>query len=42
MIDRLHPSTVIFYGDIPAECKGNIVHVSSFTEKWREAKMLGW
>ena len=42
MIDRLHPSTIIFYGDIPAECKGNIVHVSSFTEKWREAKMLGW
>ncbi len=42
MMERLHPSIIIFYGNIPAECKGNIVHISSFTEKWREAKMLGW
>ena len=27
MISRLQPSKIIFYGDIPDECTGNIIHV---------------
>lgn len=36
MIDRLHPETIIFYGQIPEECTGNIVQIKAFQEKYRE------
>jgi hypothetical protein len=40
---RLQPETVIFYGNIPKECTGNIIRVKSFQEKFREAKTdYGW
>lgn len=42
MINRLHPTKIIFYGDIPDECTGNIVHVKKYTDKFKEAKMNGW
>ena len=42
MMDRLQPETVIFYGNIPDECKGNIIRVKAFSEKFREAKVNGW
>lgn len=42
MVERLNPSTIIFYGKVPEQCKGNIVHVKSFTDKWKEAKTNGW
>ena len=42
MINRLHPETIIFYGGIPDECKGNIVRVKAFTDKFKEAKCNGW
>lgn len=42
MMDKLKPTTVIFYGSIPKECMGNIVHVNSFQEKFREVKMGDW
>nr|DAO35304.1 MAG TPA: protein of unknown function (DUF4417) [Caudoviricetes sp.] len=42
MVEELNLSTIIFYGDVPEECKGNIVHVKSFTDKWKEAKTSGW
>lgn len=42
MISRLHPETIIFYGGIPDECKGNIVRVKAFTDKFKEAKCNGW
>ncbi len=36
MMDRLRPSCVLFYGIIPEECGGNIIHVRSFAEeRWR-------
>lgn len=42
MIKRLHTQTVIFYGNIPEECCGNIIKVRAFQEKFREAKISGW
>lgn len=39
MCDRLKPDKIIFYGNIPKECTGNIVQIKPFTEKWRVAKM---
>lgn len=37
MIERLHPEKIIFYGKIPDECRGNIVRIRQFTDKWNEA-----
>lgn len=42
MIERLQPETVIFYGNVPSECKGNIVHIKAFCEKFKEVKVNGW
>ena len=42
MIERLHPESIIFYGKVPEECKGNIVRVKSFSDKFNEAKCNGW
>lgn len=42
MIKRLEPTTIIFYGNIPEECTGNIVRINSFQEKWKEAVCNGW
>lgn len=39
MIERLQPSTIIFYGIVPDECKGNIVHYKSFCDKFKLARM---
>lgn len=42
MVRRLQPETIIFYGNVPDECMGNIVRVRAFTEKFKEAKCNGW
>ena len=42
MISRLHPVKIIFYGDIPDECTGNIVQIKKFTDKFKEATCSGW
>ena len=42
MVRRLQPETIIFYGKIPDECMGNIIHVKAFTDKFKEAKCNGW
>lgn len=39
MLERLQPTTVIFYGNVPNECKGNILHINTFCEKFRIARM---
>lgn len=36
MLERLTPETIIFYGKVPSECKGNIVEIKSFQEKFRK------
>lgn len=42
MVERLHPETIIFYGNVPVECMGNIVRIRAFQEKFNEAKCNGW
>ena len=42
MVDRLQPTQIIFYGNVPEECKGNIVRVKQFTDKWNEAEVSQW
>lgn len=37
MVNKLHPTTIIFYGKVLEECKGNIIRVKSFQEKFRKA-----
>ncbi|MGN1133331.1 MAG: DUF4417 domain-containing protein [Oscillospiraceae bacterium] len=34
MIKRLNPETIIFYGNVPDECKGNIISIRPFHEKF--------
>ncbi len=42
MMKRLRPSKVIFYGNVPNDCAGNIVHIHSFQEKWNKAEVAQW
>lgn len=37
MIERLHPESIIFYGKVPDECKGNIVRIKPFQNKFSKA-----
>ena len=39
MLEVLEPETIIFYGSIPQECRGNIVRIKAFHEKFIEARM---
>lgn len=36
MVERLHPSIIIFYGIVPDECKGNIIRVKPFQERFNK------
>lgn len=38
MLVRLQPSKIIFYGNVPDECQGNIIPVRAFQSKWRSTK----
>lgn len=42
MVRRLCPETIVFYGSVPEECRGNIVRVRAFSEKFKEALCNGW
>ena len=42
MVKRIEPETIIFYGNVPEECKENIVHIKAFHEKFKEARCNGW
>lgn len=42
MLDTLHPSKIIFYGQVPKQCKGNIIKIKSYTDKFREVTTGGW
>lgn len=35
MIERLQPETILFWGNIPKECKGNIIEMGAFQNKIR-------
>lgn len=36
MMRRLEPEAIIFYGDVPEQCKGNIIPIESFQEKFKK------
>lgn len=36
MVDRLQPTQIIFYGDVPGECRGNIVSIKAFSKRFNE------
>jgi hypothetical protein len=38
MLDRLHPSKVIMYGNVPDGCEGDIIPIRAFQQKWRTNK----
>lgn len=42
MVKRLQPKSIIFYGTVPDECKGNIVRIKAFQNKFKEALCNGW
>jgi len=42
MLDRLHPDKIIFYGNVPKECKRNLVRIKPFYDKFRETITEGW
>lgn len=33
MIENLHPKKIIFYGNVPQECNGNIIQIEPFQNK---------
>lgn len=41
MVRRLNPSCIIFYGEVPQECKGNIIKVESFQNKFKKVMCDG-
>ena len=42
MMNRLHPEKIIFYGDVPPECSGDIVRIRAYQEKFKEVLCGGW
>ena len=41
MLERLAPEKIIFYGNVPDECRGDIIRIKAFTDKFKEAKVNG-
>ena len=33
MLEVLRPETILFYGKVPPECKGNIIHIEPFQDR---------
>lgn len=42
MMKRLQPQTIIFHGAVPEECRGNIVKIKAFQDKFSEVVCDGW
>lgn len=38
MMEVLRPETILFYGTIPSECDGNIIHIEPFQTRLKEMK----
>lgn len=41
MLTRLQPSLIYFYGIVPDECKGNIIRLAAYQEKFRSGDFQG-
>ena len=42
MIKKLRPEKIVFYGNVPPECIGNIIRIKSFQDRFREVVCDGW
>lgn len=42
MMEKLKPTQIVFYGDVPRECMGNIIHISKFSDKFQKAELANW
>lgn len=38
MMEELEPETILFYGNIPKECTGNIIYIEPFQDRFKEMK----
>ena len=38
MMEALKPQTILFYGNIPKECSGNIIHIEPFQNRLKGAR----
>lgn len=38
MMKRLMPQTILFYGEVPSGCEGNIIRIKAFQDKWKKGK----
>lgn len=38
MLRRLEPKTILFFGDIPLECEGNVVHIEQLTDRFKQGR----
>lgn len=38
MLERLNPSGIIFFGNVPAEARGNIIHVDTFYKRFEQRR----
>lgn len=36
MLKRLHPREILFYGNVPKQCEGNIIPIKAFQQKFRK------
>ena len=39
MLERIQPETIIFYGLVPKECRGNIIYIKNFSDRFDIARM---
>jgi hypothetical protein len=39
MVRRLHPDTILFYGDVPEVCEGNIINIRPYRPKYNIAQV---
>lgn len=38
MLERLQPTTILIYGKVPKECRGNIIQIQPFSSKFDEIR----
>lgn len=38
MLERLAPSAILFHGDIPDGCRGNVIPIAAFQRRLRKIK----
>lgn len=42
MMERLRPNKIIFYGSVPDDCKGDIIRIKSFSDKFNVVEVAAW